>query len=113
LYSGCDAVITEFSAGEKRLLTLGHFQTCQSWKMWNSFGDSSAAVALCIATNELRRAHVAMKQWGRRALRLRSDRLRRFIFSASPSQRLHTFIAALVVVSVSSRFCSSSAWEPI
>ena len=54
----------EFSAGEVRLLTLGDFQTCRSWKMWNFFGDFAAAVASCIATNELGRAHVAMKQSG-------------------------------------------------
>jgi len=65
--SGCDAAIMECSAGEQRLLTLGDFQTWRSWKMWNSFADFGAAVASYIATNELERAHAAMKQSDRYA----------------------------------------------
>ena len=57
----------EYSADEQRLLTLGDFQTWRSWKMWNFFGDFAAGVALCIATNELGRAHAAMKQSDRYA----------------------------------------------
>jgi hypothetical protein len=72
-YSECDAAIMEFSAGEVRLLTLEDFQTWRSWKTWNFFGDFVAAVASCIATNELERAHVAMKQWGRHASHLPTD----------------------------------------
>ncbi len=60
----------EFSAGEVRLLTLEDFQTCRSWKMWNFFGDFAVAVASCIATNELGRAHAVMKQWDRHASHL-------------------------------------------
>ena len=99
----------EFSAGEVRLLTLEDFQTCRSWKTWNFFGDFAAAVASCIATNELGRAHGVMKQWDRHASHLPTDRLRRFIFSASPCPRLPAFTAALVVVRTSRRFCPSSA----
>ena len=44
------------------------------------FGDFAAAVASCIATNELGRAHAAMKQSDRHASHLPTDRLRRFIF---------------------------------
>ena len=36
----------EFSAGEQRLLTLGDFQTCRSWKMWNFFGDFTGVVGV-------------------------------------------------------------------
>jgi hypothetical protein len=72
-YSECDAAIMEFSAGEVRLLTLEDFQTWRSWKTWNFFGDFVAAVASCIATNELERAHVAMKRWGRHASHLPTD----------------------------------------
>src|SRR5512132_2957768 len=98
----------EFSAGGVGLLTLGDFQTCRSWKMWNFFGDFAAGDASCIATNELGRAHGVMKQWGRHASHLPTDRLRRFIFSASPCPRLHEFTAARVVVTTSSRCCPSS-----
>jgi hypothetical protein len=48
----CDAATTESSAGEKRLLALGDFQMCRSWKMWNFFGDFAGVVASCTATNE-------------------------------------------------------------
>jgi hypothetical protein len=57
----------EYSADEQRLVTLGDFQTWRSWKMLNFFGDFAAGVALCIATNELGRAHAAMKQSDRYA----------------------------------------------
>ncbi len=106
--SGCDAAIMEFSAGAVRLSTLGDFQTCRSWKMWNFFGDFAYAVTSCIATNELGRAHVAMKQWGRHASHLPTDRLRRFIFSVSPCPRLHAFTEARVVLRTSRRFCPTS-----
>src|SRR5512133_1416714 len=97
-----------FSAGGVGLLTRGDFQTCRSWKMWNFFGDFAAGVASCIATNELGRAHGVMKQWGRHASHLPTDRSPRFIFSASLCPRLPAFTAARVVVLTSRRFCPSS-----
>src|SRR5215211_1815201 len=106
--SGCDAAITECSAGEQRLLMLGDFPTWRSWKMWSFFGDSAAAVASCIATNELGRAHGVMKQSDRRASHLPMDQLRRFIFSASPCPRLPAFTGARVVLRTSRRFCPTS-----
>ena len=109
LLLGCDAAIMEFSAGEERLLTLGDFQTCRSWKTWNFFGDFADAVASCIATNEFGRAHVAMKQWDRHASHLPTDRLRRFIFSVSPCPRWPAFTVARVVLRTSRRFCQNSA----
>ena len=99
----------EFSAGEVRLLTLGDFQTCRSWKMWNFFGDFAGAVASCIAANELGRAHGVMKQWGRHASHLPTDRLRLFIFSASLCPRLRVFTGARVVARTSRRFGPTSA----
>ena len=72
------------------------------------FGDFAAAVASCIATNELGRAHAAMKQSDRHASHLPTDRLRRFIFSASLCPRLPAFTAARVVLRTSRRFCPSS-----
>ena len=87
----------ECSAGEQRLLTLGDFQTSRLWKMWNFFGDFAGAAASCIATNELGRARGVMKQSDRHASHSPTDRLRRFIFSASLYPRLPAFTAARVV----------------
>src|SRR6516164_5789300 len=98
----------EFSADERRLLTLGDFQTCRSWKMWNFFGDFAGAVASCTATSESEQAHAAMKQSDRLASHLRMDRLRRSIFAAFPCPRLPAFTVARVVVRTSRRFCPSS-----
>src|SRR6185369_12859217 len=98
--SGCDAATMECSAGGVRSLTLGDFQTCRSWKMWNFFGGFAAAGALCTATNALLRVHGVMKQSARHALHLRTDRLRRFIFSASPCPRFPAFTNALVALRI-------------
>src|SRR6267142_2857817 len=103
--SRCDAAIMECSADEQRLLTLGDFQTWRSWKMWNFFGDFAAAGTSCIATNELGRAHAAMKQWDRYASHLPTDQLQRFICSGSLCPRLPAFTAARVVLRTSKRFC--------
>jgi hypothetical protein len=101
----------EFSAGGVRLLMLADFQTCRSWKTWNFFDDFAVAVASCIATNELGQAHGVMKQWGRHALHLPMDRLRRFIFSVFRCPRLPAFTAARVVVRPNRPFCpTSEAW---
>src|SRR5215469_8019472 len=98
---GCDAVIMEFSVGELRFLRPVDSQTCRSWKTWNFFGDFAAAAASCTATNELLRAHVAMKRSGRCASQLPTDRLRRFIFSECRFPRLHASTAARVVARTS------------
>src|SRR4029077_7522307 len=98
----------ECSVGEQRLLPLGDFRTCRSWKMWNFFGDFAAAAASCIATNELERAHGVMKQSDRHASHLPTDQLRRFICSASLCPRLPAFTGARVVARTSRRFCPNS-----
>src|SRR4029077_7969221 len=72
------------------------------------FGDFAVAVASCIATNELGRAHGVMKQWGRHASHLPTDQLRRFIFSASLCPHLPAFTGARVVLRMSRRFCPTS-----
>jgi len=68
--------------------------------LWNFFGGFAAAGALCTATNALLRVHGVMKQSARHALHLRTDRLRRFIFSASPCPRFPAFTNALVALRI-------------
>src|SRR5436190_23668233 len=99
----------ECSAGERRLLMLGDFQMCRSWKMWNFFGDFAAAVASRIATNELQRAHGVMKQSDGHASHLPTDRLRRSIFTAFLYARLPDSTAVRVVIRNGRLFPSSSS----
>src|ERR1700746_2684226 len=91
------AATTESFAGEQRLLAPGDFQTCRSWKMWNSFGDFAAADASSIATSELEQAHAAMKQSDRHASRWLMGSSRRFTPLTCLSPGLPGYTNALVV----------------
>ena len=88
----------ECSAGERAFVDAGGFPDVPLMEDVEFFGDFAAAVASCIATNELERAHAAMKQSDRHASHLPTDRLRRFTFSASSVDARTAFTGARVVL---------------